>query len=308
MVIICQQCGTKFNLDENLITRDIVKVRCSHCQHVFTVAGPKDRPQLTGVAADPGEELTRLTEPELPPEEPMATPAPHVESEAPAATETVELTVPAEAASVPEESVLSPPEAAAMEPRKTSRAVMVSIISGCLLGLLLALLALWYSGWKKVVPPRSRIAAESLTPPLPPTSPEELRKLVVELKDARYQGLVNAKGGQLLVIQGNVNNLTGEPRGPIRLKATLTDALNQPVQELLFFSGTSLTDEELLQTDPEEIKRWLATPGGRRGTRVVKPGDSQPFTAVLFGVPDNLAEARFGFHIVVLDGPRMPAD
>jgi len=308
MVVTCQQCGTKFNLDENLITRDIVRVRCSHCQHVFTVAGPKDRPELTGVAADLGEELTRPAEPDIPPEEPVATPAPPMEPEAPAATETVELTVPAEAASVPEEPVRSFPEVAAMEPKKTSRTVMVAIISGCLLGLLLALLALWYSGGKKVGPPQSRTAAESLTPPLPPTSPEELRKLVVELKDARYQGLVNAKGLQLLVIQGDVNNLTGEPRGPIRLKATLTDALNQPVQELLFFSGTSLTDEELLQTDPEEIKRWLATPGGRGGPRVVKPGDSQPFTAVLFGVPDNLAEARFGFNIVVLDGPRIPVE
>jgi hypothetical protein len=120
--------------------------------------------------------------------------------------------------------------------------------------------------------------------------------------------LVHAKGGQLLVIQGEVINFTGEPRGPIRLKATLTDSLNQPVKEFLFYSGLNLSDEELLQSEPDEIKRWLATPGTRQGAKVLKPGASQPFTAVFFGVPDNLAEARFGFHIVVMDGPRVPVE
>jgi hypothetical protein len=79
------------------------------------------------------------------------------------------------------------------------------------------------------------------------------------------------------------------------------------VQELLFYSGTSLSEEEVLKTDPEQIKRWLATPGGRL-QRVLKPGASQPFTAVFFGVPDNLAEARFGFTVVVVDGPRVSTE
>lgn len=174
------------------------------------------------------------------------------------------------------------------------------------------MLTLWYLGGKMAVPSRdqatTRQPVETLTAPLPPASPEELRNLRVGLHDVRHQGLVHPKGGQLLVIQGEVVNDTGESRGPIRLKATLTDSLNQPVKELLFYSGLSLSDEELLQSEPDEIKRWLDTPGGRQGAKVLKPGASQPFTAVFFGVPDNLAEARFGFHIAVMDGPRVPVE
>ncbi len=313
MVVTCQQCGTRFNLDESLITRDSVKVRCSRCQHVFPVTPPKDPPEVLESRTGREEETTRSADLDVPVGEPVETAALQEGPEVPAAGGTGDLAgIGIEAARFPDEPAASPPESASSKPERTRRLVMLSIVSGCLLGLLLGMLALWHVGGKKAGPPVSRTAKErpsgSLAPPLPPASPAELRNLAVGLKDARYQGLVNAKGGQLLVILGEVKNLTGEPRGPIRLQAMLMDALNQPVQELLFYSGTSLTDEELLQTDPEEIRRWLATPGGRTGKRVVKPGDSQVFTAVFFGVPDNLAEARHGFNIVVMEGPRVPVE
>ncbi|MBW1990931.1 MAG: zinc-ribbon domain-containing protein [Deltaproteobacteria bacterium] len=279
MLVTCEQCHTTFRLDESLITREVVKVRCSRCQHVFTVARP---------AGGAGASAEVETEP------PGGEPEARMPPAEPGADET----------GGPSESEPSLP-AAPGEPRSTLRAVAVAVLAGCLLGLLLALLSLWYFGSKQPAPPGPATAG-SLAPPLPPVSPAELRHLVIDLKDARYQGLVNVKGGQLLVIEGVVKNLTGEARGPIRLKVTLTDALNRPVRELLFYSGTTLSEEELRNLNPEEIKRWLATPGGRDGTRVLKPGESQPFTAVLFGVPDNLAEARYGFNLVVVEGPQAP--
>ncbi len=37
MIVTCENCSTKFNLDEGLIKKSGSKVRCSKCQHIFTV-------------------------------------------------------------------------------------------------------------------------------------------------------------------------------------------------------------------------------------------------------------------------------
>lgn len=37
MIVTCEDCDTRFNLDENLIKESGSKVRCSKCHHIFTV-------------------------------------------------------------------------------------------------------------------------------------------------------------------------------------------------------------------------------------------------------------------------------
>jgi predicted Zn finger-like uncharacterized protein len=294
MIVACQQCGTRFTLDESLIAGKSAKVRCSRCQHVFTVE-PPGGPETAEEGADRQKERPEAGD--------LAAPAPE------AAGGTGEAAGVEKAAPVMGSPQAPPVKPAADRARRNRRAVLLAVLGGGLLGLLLAMFALWYVGGEKGGPPGVRTAPEapesSLAPPLPPASPEELRNLVVRLADARYRGLVHSQGGQMLVIQGEVQNLTDEPRGPIHLKATLTDAVHKPVQELLFYSGLSLSDEELLRAGLEEIQGWLSTPDQRRKTRVLKPGESQPFTAVFFGVPPDLAEARYGFTIVVTEGPRV---
>lgn len=146
-------------------------------------------------------------------------------------------------------------------------------------------------------------ATQVVTPPPPPTPTPGLETLPVDWAEARYQGLVNAKGGQLLVVQGEVANRGKAPRGPIRLKATLTDAQHRPMKEEMVYTGTTLTDQELKTLYPGKIKDWLTRPGGRSQLQVLKPGEKQPFTVVFFGVPNNLAEAHSGFQLVVVEGP-----
>ena len=40
MIVTCENCNTKFNLDETLIKETGSKVRCSKCRHIFTVYRP----------------------------------------------------------------------------------------------------------------------------------------------------------------------------------------------------------------------------------------------------------------------------
>lgn len=37
MIIICDKCTTRFQLDVSLIKKTLFKVRCSKCKHVFSV-------------------------------------------------------------------------------------------------------------------------------------------------------------------------------------------------------------------------------------------------------------------------------
>jgi len=142
-----------------------------------------------------------------------------------------------------------------------------------------------------------------VTPSPPPAPAADLQELPVDWAQARYEDLVNAQGEQLLVIRGEVVNEGQAVRGPVRVKATLTDAQHQPVKEEVVYTGTGLTDEEAKTLDPDKIKGWLSQPGGRSGQQALKPGEKQPFTVVFFGVPANLAETQAGFQLVVVEGP-----
>jgi predicted Zn finger-like uncharacterized protein len=54
MIITCEECSTRFNLDESMITAGGSKVRCSLCKHIFTVF-PQDP---ASVAPEPEEKLS----------------------------------------------------------------------------------------------------------------------------------------------------------------------------------------------------------------------------------------------------------
>ena len=41
MIIECEECNSKFNLDKNLIKKEGSKVRCSVCKNVFTAYPPE---------------------------------------------------------------------------------------------------------------------------------------------------------------------------------------------------------------------------------------------------------------------------
>ena len=44
MIITCEACSTKFNLDETILKKDGSKVRCTICKHIFTAYPPADQP------------------------------------------------------------------------------------------------------------------------------------------------------------------------------------------------------------------------------------------------------------------------
>lgn len=328
MVVVCPECNTRFSLDTSRIPGPTAKVRCSRCRHVFQVdregqvVKPAWTPPVEAVEdANPGQEFRE--EPPAPPEPPAPEPVrplpppPPPEPWEPAgeAAATATAALPAE----------PPPQ-----PGKARRWVRLAVP----LLAVVVVAGLGWLAWQGKLPnplkpaanlvqrlkgkppapqppapvagsPAGAPAAPTVaTPPPPPAPAQDLTDLAVDWAQAHYQGMVNDKGGgQMLLIQGEIINRGKTPRGPIRIRATITDAQHKPWREEMVYAGTSLNDAEAKTLPPDDIKGWLTKPGGRSQEQVVKPGEKQPFTVVFFGVPNNLAETQSGFQLVVVEGP-----
>jgi predicted Zn finger-like uncharacterized protein len=325
MEVACPECGTRFSLDESRIPGSAAKVRCSRCQHVFRI-------NREGHIVSPDWIPPAETPQETPPPEEARQEIPE-----PAPPEPAEPFPPPEKMRAPEEAAPPPPAAAEAEiPAPSPEKKRHWLWLPALLLALVVLVGLGWRAWRGDLPGPLKplgdvvqrlkgkwgkglqpgpaavnpeagakpIAPTKVTPPPPPVTAQDLRDLPVDWAQAHYQGLVNGKGGgQLLVIQGEVFNKGKTARGPIRLKATFTDSQHRPLREEVVYAGSTFTDNELKTMTPEEIKGFLAKPGGRSQERVLKPGDKEPFTVVFFGVPNNLAETQSGFQIMVVEGP-----
>lgn len=296
MVVECPECGTRFSLEESRIIGATAKVRCSQCRQVFRI-------NRAGQVVEP---------PAAPPAETPPSRKTWEETPVPPNPEAVEPPVALEGMEAGEEAALEAPEAAApaeapAAPKPRLRWWMVVLVIA--VPILTALgWWLWRLQQSEPTAPGSQAGPAApaplvVTPSPPPVPPTDLREVPVDWAQARYEGLVNLQGQQLLVIRGEVANEGKTVRGPIRVKAILTDARHQPLKEEVVYAGTSLTDEELKTVDPKKIKYWLDRPGGRSQEQKLRPGEKQPFTVVFFGVPANLAETQAGFQLVVVEGP-----
>ncbi len=324
MVVECPECGAKFSLDESRIPGEVAKVRCSRCRHVFRLT--RQGEIIEGEGAPPAGESPQPFPPE---DQGTALPAPEAREAA---------------APGPGPGPETVAEAAATPPPGAESTGLTSLAHGlrrwwwlAACGLVMAIFLGWWfvqgksapgplkpltdviKRLKAKAPPAKPAAPEAqdpkkdapagavATPPPPPVPAPDLRELAVDWAQAHYQDLVNDQAGQLLIIQGEVVNRSKTPRGPIRLKANLTNALHQILREEVVYAGTTLSEAELKSLNPEQIKAWLQKPGGRSQEQVLKPGQKQPFAVVFFGAPENLLELLAGFQIMVVEGPEAPA-
>ncbi len=311
MVVTCEKCHTRFNLDEHRITGPKVKARCSRCQHVFWVERGEELPDTAHLEEEEQGEAAFGAQ------ERGAEPGPQpliLEGESEATEEELAAQAAAKAA-LPKPSMLLTAGA-----RRSPWPWIISLILGLLGGLLVGGVVMWYWGNSyvaqkihsqgKPLSPAAKDAGiskvETVSPPLsPPAGAGDLKDLEIVGQEERYRGLVNPKGGQLLVIQGKVKNASSQPRGPIQLKAILTDPQQKSVKEREFYAGTVVFDDELQSLEPEEINRWLDTPGGRAQKQVLGPGEAQSFMVVFFGAPQNLS--GYGYKMQIIKGSEAPS-
>ena len=321
MIIQCQQCGSRFKLDEGLLREEGSRVRCSLCKVVFTAyppgAGPGTAETETGASQPLGDTVTLDTPPTLDeprPEEPLLedtfeaelAKALQEESE----TKRIEALSPdqipeeeeeelrfdfgegTKGAEVQQETVRKP-----LAPEKPEKAVPKKVKKGGVskfLMMVLIIILLITGAVAALLYFAPEYVPDSLTSYLGVAEKTEVkdpgvRRLSFEAVTGKFYS--SNKAGSLFCIQGTIVNGYPGTRNFIRVKGSLLDEKGLAVKQKVVFAGNTFTDSELKEMTLEQINEGLAHRAGKGNANVnVKAQGRVPFMIVFDSLPENLSE------------------
>lgn len=297
MLVKCPECTTTYNLDDNKISPQGNKVRCTRCKHVFTVFRPQPEPKDTPpTSATPDsahnsidafeEEFSTLFE------KPRAATAPK------AAVDQAMLDDLQGAFQQPlidREEASSPTSKNQTPVQKKSPWTMVLLT--LILAVVLALGLVYYFkpsllGIKPQPPGSSQTPKTAL--------PEGVAN--IGLENVRQYFVPNEKEGQLFIIEGQAINRFDQPRELIRLKASLFDKQGAEVISQEFMCGNVVSLYQLQVSTRQDIEAALsARVGILTNNTNVQPGASVPFMVIFFDAPDSVEE--FGLEVIQSSAP-----
>jgi predicted Zn finger-like uncharacterized protein len=324
MIIECENCRTKFNLDESLLKKGGSKVRCSLCKHAFRAYPPESPPPEEGepeLVYDEFEETVALdSPPTLAQEEPEAPEAGEetdfdkvfeesledeetmkaISSEGPDELEKEESVFPDEpldeaAEEEPyREEVEDRPEEEFEDvegleppapPKRAKKSHALLIFLVVILILVGGSFAVIY--WAPELLPDSL----SILKPVekkPPVDPG-VRRLAFKAVTGSF---VDSKAaGNLFVIRGTVTNNYPGSRSFIQVKGSILDDKGEVVRAKVAYAGNVFTDDEIKQRALDEIDKAMKNRfGSARQNFNVATEASIPFMIVFENLPENLSE------------------
>jgi predicted Zn finger-like uncharacterized protein len=269
MIVQCENCLTKFNLDDSQLSEEGAWVRCSNCKDVFQVmpapegaeAGPEDDVDL---------DLGEFGEGEA-----------GLEKEA-----GIDLEAGLDLSQKPEGGM-------------GGFAKALFWLVGCLI-----VLAMAFAGGL-VAMDRMGVGTETvdkfrslplLQRLLRPTAPDgrqvgETTDIMMALAEVRGYFRANQKVGRIFVIHGVVKNSHPEVRTEVLVRGRLHGSKGKIVRQAVVYAGPMFAAEELTQFSLEEIQARLGRPVGPDGSKyVVTSQGTIPFMIVFANLPTNLRE------------------
>lgn len=308
MIVTCENCGTKFRLDESLLAEEGSKVRCSICKHVF-LASPPPKP----LSEQEFEEIIPLDSPPPESKEPTDT---SVDAEM--AFEGIfeealeEKEVPAPESSggqdmdampqVPDQELLEPEEEEESEeaveiaaPEREVASVQPAKKSGISKTLLVMVIVfvLLAGGAVAVIRWAPQLMPDFLSQLKMVERPQVIDKGIQRLSFKGVAGsfLNTKKAGRLFVIRGVVTNGYPNSRRFILIKGTILDDKGKVVRKKLAYAGNSFTKEEINNMSFAELEKAMKNRLGRDGKDADIPADATiPFMIVFRNLPGNLSE------------------
>ena len=319
MIIQCEKCRTKFNLDESLLKNGGSKVRCSICKHVFR-AYPLEQVftedvDIIGVSQEELEEMLAEEEAEaaekdreidfdtvfeetLEDLEKLETISPEdlddfVGEEVTATEEALDrinMKVKSLPADIEEEYFEGYGDEAEIatttspqERRPRARFLPIFLV---IIFLLTGTAAAIYFWAPELIP-------DSLSFLKPPVKQEIIdmgtRQLSFHAVDGSF--VDSEKAGQLFVVRGMVKNGYPKSRSFILIKVEILDDKGQVVMRKLAYAGNNFKDEEIKVMSMEEIGKAMKNRYGMgRKNFNVPTNTTLPFMAVFEDLPKNLGE------------------
>lgn len=325
MIIECEQCRSKFNLDDRLLSRKGSKVRCSLCKHVFTASLPEPSPPRQQPADRLLEDLEETVALDSPPvlDESLPSPAegtqepdfdmafqdelekepapiPMSVDQIPADEPTLDMAEAIGRASRIEEQVTKmdmdtkgipvPKEAKEVFERPTPRKVARH---SHLLPIILVVLVVIVGGALGVYFFAPDLLPDSLSFLKPPKKQDVTDPGVARLsfKDVKGNFVQSEKAGQFFAIQGVITNNYPKARSFILVKGSLLDDKGKLVKSKMAYAGNRFTEEQIKTLPLEEINKGLKNRSGAKNANLnIKPEAAVPFTIVIEELPDNLSE------------------
>lgn len=326
MIIECESCGSKFNLNEDLLKPEGSRLKCSRCQHVFIAYRPvavQEEVSEELVFDEEMEETLAMETPSVPGEEPEDLEEEEFGKAFEEAMEDAETMQTISPDHLPEEEDEEPPDleeamerAARIEEEVTREEEDRQDTEAPTMAMERDKVAPFRK--KKVKPPRSKVFPIIVIVVLLILAggtglvffaPDYLPEFLSFLKPLKKQDLTDVgvrrlsfdavngtfvqsdNAGQLFVIRGKVVNNYPKGRSFILVKGTILDTRGKMVRRKMVYAGNPFTEKELKTLDIEEIKaRSKNRFGMKKMNYNIKPGSGVPFVIVFEKLPDNLSE------------------
>ena len=310
MIIECENCASRFNLDDSLLKIGGSKVRCSICRHVFIAYPPEEvpvkepatgqfleedleetfsldsGPDLGGEGTEPVEgvgeagfdEAFELAMEEVEPKEEVSPEqVPETGEEDISAGET--------AAMISGEGEEGEEAVAALPKKRPRRSRAMPII------LLILLLILGGAAAVYFYAPHLIPDALSFLKPSKKQQTTDPGVARLSFKAVTGSFVQSDKTGQLFVIKGMVTNGYLKPRSFILIKGSILDDKGQAVRMKMVYAGNTFTEKEIKEKPLEELDKGLKNRFGRgRMNFNVKPEGTVPFMIILENLPENISE------------------
>ncbi len=303
MIIQCEKCQTKFNIDESKLKEQGSKVRCSLCKHTFVVYPPEQgyfeegetmalnkneiektmAQDLPGASYEeeietgPGDQASRfddaLDESLEGPEEKDAAPVDvshaHEEEE-----------------KTDDEKRLEPAHIKEKTTQKRSR-------KRHLLPVLLVIVLILIGAAAAIFLWAPEIIPDSLSM-LKPTEKQEITDMGIRrlsFKSVTGSFVDSENSGNLFVIRGEITNDYPKSRSFILIKGSILDDKSQVVKRKLAYAGNNFKEEEIKSLPLEKINKAMKNRYGMGRKNVdVAPGAKIAFTIAFEDLPKNLSE------------------
>lgn len=321
MIITCEECQTKFSLEQDLLKETGSKVRCSACKHVFTTFPSKEEPQIEETPTKKAEETVVIHPEEVPKEkdqisdleddlseaieeklskeegklEPISfedfsqvdtgvikkKEVEEVEIESEAGVEE-EIRAPEELEREKEEELFKPQPI--IKKRRGSRTLLtVLLIIFILTGTVFALIVFKPGFLTEFFPLFKK--------PLSKEQAFDRGNRRLTFKDLNGTFVDSEKAGKLFVVKGLVTNDYPDRRNFIKIKSNILDSKGTEVKNQIVFAGNPISDKKIQSLTPEEIDNRLRDKLGKDKMNInIQPNSSIPFMIVFSDLPEDMSE------------------
>jgi predicted Zn finger-like uncharacterized protein len=299
MIVQCEKCGTQYNLDDTKVRPGETKVRCSRCQHVFTVPHPLtlDEGNIFGETGQQAEdEFMKEWAKELPPQPPQkpSEPVPPAPDQAPPPRAFVppsveeplfgEETPTEETPSAKEEIFPVSPLSVREVPEKKERKVSTTLLLAILF-IIIIFVSFYYWTKRGASFPAFEYIYEKIYTLM---EGEKAQKLfLIGLRGSEH----TLEGGTVYVIQGRVANRSEETKKLVKLKGSLFDKAGNEVATSIGYCGITITNEEIEGTPYESLKSSFGFASAGQARPVPSQG-TLPFTIIFFSPPEGATQYR----------------